>query len=225
MVWGKKREPGNLPGRLRTREPLVPVKELGLSSLTMSFHADYWVLKVQGVMRYFVTNIKKKKLAKFISFAQKMLHFLNRFFQNGRELLTSSSDKLLHPSAHQALLNPPWPQCRMSHGTTCHLATCTAPAASSSSQRGRCEQPLHAQPAAEQVKFALRARWSHTIADNCIVPQPCSWAHPPQCCTQHICSFLLLVTAAPESLLGEPQGTWAERTYFLLPYLFLRGNL
>lgn len=41
MVWGEKGDPGSLPGRLRTKEPPVPVKELGHSGLIISFHTDY----------------------------------------------------------------------------------------------------------------------------------------------------------------------------------------
>lgn len=89
---------------------------------------------------------KRKNLANFL-FPQKMLHFVNRVFQHGREFLASSSDKLLHPSVHHALLKPPWPQRRMSH------------------QRGRCEQPL-----LKQARFTLGARRSHSAADNRVVP-------------------------------------------------------
>lgn len=150
MVWGEKGDPGSLPGRLRTKEPLVPVKELGHSGLIISFHTDYWVLKVQGVRRCFVTNIKKKKkkLAKPISFSQKLLHFVNRVFQHvGRAF----------PSAHEVLLNLPWPQCRISQGTTRCSAACTAPAA------GR-------QLAAREVRAAS------VCATRCWTDQVCAWS-------------------------------------------------
>lgn len=41
MIWGEKEELSSLPGRLRTKKPLVPVKEVRFLSFIISFHNDY----------------------------------------------------------------------------------------------------------------------------------------------------------------------------------------
>lgn len=146
----KKREPGRVPGGLQTKEPLVPVKELGLSDFIISFHANYWMLKLQGVRSYFVTNTEKIIiiLAKFIYFSQKMLHFVNSFpacWQRiSHQLFTQVATSLSSPSATQSSMATEW--------VTAQLTTRLRvdPELDATYGTQGATSPCHAQPAAEQ---------------------------------------------------------------------------
>lgn len=180
------------------------------------------MLKLQGVRSYFVTNIKKIIiiLAKFIYFSQKMLHFVNSFpacWQRvSHQLFTQVATSLSSPSTTQSSMATEW--------VTAQLATrprVDQELEATSGTQG-ATSPCHAQPAAEQPGLLVV---EPLIAGNCIVPQPYCWAQPPHCYTQHICSFLLLVTTAPESLPEKPQGAQQNTCIFSCPASSLGENL
>lgn len=140
---------------------------------------------------------KKKKIGKTDFFFSKTVTFCKQSFPTCWQSVSLSPRSVAQPSmatvqnksGHDSLLG-------RVHGSSRWQAARSAGGASSL----RVRNPLLNRPG-----LCLELGGPTPLLVT-VLPQPYSWAHPPQCCTQHSCSFLL-ITAGPESLPGEPQGT------------------